>query len=105
MIGRSQKGWIEVPYAGDRREPLPHDLETRAASIWSMPFKAWLQVGAHISIAIPSRPASSNGTPMIFANGRAWAHELRHLMSLDHVEIGCADERQAALRSNLMTKD
>jgi hypothetical protein len=38
------------------------------------------------------------------ANGRAWAHELGHLMSLDHVEIDYADERQAALRSNLMTK-
>jgi hypothetical protein len=32
------------------------------------------------------------------------AHELGHLMSLDHVEIDYADERQAALRSNLMTK-
>ncbi|MFB9262493.1 hypothetical protein ACFFWD_04805 [Bradyrhizobium erythrophlei] len=40
-----------------------------------------------------------------FANGRAWAHELGHLMSLDHVEIDYADERQAAaLRNNLMTK-
>ena len=38
------------------------------------------------------------------ANGRAWAHELGHLMSLDHVDIDYADERQAALRSNLMTK-
>jgi len=38
------------------------------------------------------------------ANGRAWAHELGHLMSLDHVEIDYADEKQAALRSNLMTK-
>jgi hypothetical protein len=38
------------------------------------------------------------------SNGRAWAHELGHLMSLDHVEIDYADERQAALRSNLMTK-
>jgi hypothetical protein len=42
------------------------------------------------------------GTPV--ANGRAWAHELGHLMSLDHVEIDYADERQAPLRSNLMTK-
>jgi hypothetical protein len=40
----------------------------------------------------------------VVANGRAWAHELGHLMSLDHVEIDYADERQAALRSNLMTK-
>ncbi|WFU44326.1 hypothetical protein QA640_18895 [Bradyrhizobium sp. CB82] len=39
-----------------------------------------------------------------FASGRAWAHELGHLMSLDHVEIDYADEKQAALRSNLMTK-
>ncbi len=39
-----------------------------------------------------------------FASGRAWAHELGHLMSLNHVEIDYADERQAALRSNLMTK-
>jgi len=38
------------------------------------------------------------------ASGRAWAHELGHLMSLDHVEIDYADDRQAALRSNLMTK-
>lgn len=37
-------------------------------------------------------------------NARAWAHELGHLMSLDHVEVDYADERQAALRSNLMTK-
>jgi hypothetical protein len=36
--------------------------------------------------------------------GRAWAHELGHLMSLDHVDVDYADERQAALRSNLMTK-
>jgi hypothetical protein len=40
----------------------------------------------------------------VVANGRAWAHELGHLMSLDHIEIDYADERQAALRSNLMTK-
>jgi hypothetical protein len=40
----------------------------------------------------------------VVANGRAWAHELGHLMSLDHVEIDYADERQAALRSNLRTK-
>ena len=40
----------------------------------------------------------------VVASGRAWAHELGHLMSLDHVEIDYADERQAALRSNLMTK-
>jgi hypothetical protein len=38
------------------------------------------------------------------ANGRAWAHELGHLMGLDHIVINYADERQAALRSNLMTK-
>jgi hypothetical protein len=38
------------------------------------------------------------------SNGRAWAHELGHLMSLDHVEVDYADEKQAALRSNLMTK-
>ncbi len=40
----------------------------------------------------------------VAASGRAWAHELGHLMSLDHVDIDYADERQAALRSNLMTK-
>jgi hypothetical protein len=40
----------------------------------------------------------------VAANGRAWAHELGHLMSLDHVEIDYADEKQAPLRSNLMTK-
>ncbi|MGY8631057.1 hypothetical protein RAD15_00995 [Bradyrhizobium sp. 14AA] len=40
-----------------------------------------------------------------FANGRAWAHELGHLMSVDHIEIDYSNERQAAaLRSNLMTK-
>jgi hypothetical protein len=40
----------------------------------------------------------------VTANGRAWAHELGHLMSLDHIEIDYADEKQAALRSkNLMT--
>ena len=38
------------------------------------------------------------------SNGRAWAHELGHLMSLDHVDIDYADEKQAALRSNLMTR-
>ena len=38
------------------------------------------------------------------SSGRAWAHELGHLMSLDHVDIDYADEKQAALRSNLMTK-
>jgi hypothetical protein len=38
------------------------------------------------------------------SNGRAWAHELGHLMSLGHVEIDYANERQATLRSNLMTK-
>jgi hypothetical protein len=40
----------------------------------------------------------------IAADARAWAHELGHLMSLDHVEINYADDRQKALRSNLMTK-
>ena len=40
-----------------------------------------------------------------FANGRAWAHELGHLMSIDHVEIDYTNERQvAALGKNLMTK-
>ena len=38
------------------------------------------------------------------ASGRAWAHELGHLMSLDHIEIDYADQKQAVLRSNLMTK-
>jgi hypothetical protein len=38
------------------------------------------------------------------ANARALAHELGHLMSLDHVEIDYADDKQAALRSNLMQK-
>jgi hypothetical protein len=39
------------------------------------------------------------------ASGRAWAHELGHLLSLDHVEIDYANERQAALIiKNLMTK-
>jgi hypothetical protein len=39
------------------------------------------------------------------ANGRAWAHELGHLMTLDHVEINYQDEkRAAALIKNLMTK-
>jgi len=39
------------------------------------------------------------------SNGRAWAHELGHLMSLDHVDINYADERQAAaLLNNLMTR-
>lgn len=37
-------------------------------------------------------------------NGRVWAHELGHLMSLDHVDVDYADDRQAALRSNLMTR-
>lgn len=38
------------------------------------------------------------------ANGRAWAHELGHLMSLDHVEIDYSNEKQAAQRvKNLMT--
>lgn len=40
-----------------------------------------------------------------FANGRAWAHELGHLMSVDHVDIDYSNERQAAaLGKNLMTK-
>lgn len=38
------------------------------------------------------------------ANGRAWAHELGHLMSLDHVEIDYSNQKQTALRNNLMTK-
>jgi len=39
------------------------------------------------------------------ASGRAWAHELGHLLSLDHIDIDYADERQAAQRTgNLMTK-
>ena len=38
-------------------------------------------------------------------SGRAWAHELGHLMTLDHVEINYQDERRAAvLVKNLMTK-
>ena len=40
----------------------------------------------------------------VVANGRAWAHELGHLMSLDHVEIDYSNEKPTALRSNLMTK-
>jgi hypothetical protein len=40
----------------------------------------------------------------VAADARAWAHELGHLMSLDHIEIDYADDKQAALRSNLMTK-
>ena len=40
-----------------------------------------------------------------FANGRALAHELGHLMSVDHVEVDYTDEKEAARRSkNLMTK-
>jgi|SRR5579871_1281196 len=38
------------------------------------------------------------------ANGRVWAHELGHLLSLDHVDVDYSDQRQAALRSNLMTR-
>ncbi|MEY9885122.1 hypothetical protein [Bradyrhizobium sp. USDA 329] len=39
------------------------------------------------------------------ANGRAWAHELGHLMELDHVEIDYSNEKQAAQRvKNLMVK-
>ena len=39
------------------------------------------------------------------ASGRAWAHELGHLMSLDHVQIDYMKERQAAaLGKNLMTE-
>jgi hypothetical protein len=38
-------------------------------------------------------------------SGRAWAHELGHLLSLDHVDIDYSNERQAALLvNNLMTK-
>jgi hypothetical protein len=39
------------------------------------------------------------------ANGRAWAHELGHLMSLDHVELDYSNQKHTALRSNLMRKD
>jgi len=40
-----------------------------------------------------------------FANGRALAHELGHLMSVDHVEIDYTNEKQAAaMRGNLMFK-
>ena len=39
------------------------------------------------------------------ANGRAWAHELGHLMSLGHIEVDYRNEKQAAIqRNNLMTK-
>jgi hypothetical protein len=39
------------------------------------------------------------------ANGRAWAHELGHLMTLDHVTIDYTKEREAAaLRGNLMVE-
>ena len=39
------------------------------------------------------------------SNGRAWAHELGHLMTLDHVEINYQDEKRAAQRiTNLMVK-
>ncbi|MBV9560030.1 MAG: hypothetical protein JOY90_06145 [Bradyrhizobium sp.] len=39
------------------------------------------------------------------SNGRAWAHELGHLMSLDHVQIDYQNEKQAAaLVNNLMTE-
>ncbi len=40
-----------------------------------------------------------------FANGRAFAHELGHLMSVDHVDIDYMNEKQAAaLHGNLMAK-
>lgn len=40
-----------------------------------------------------------------FANGRAWAHELGHLMSVDHVDVDYSNEKEAAQRGkNLMTK-
>ena len=43
------------------------------------------------------------GNPL--ANGRAWAHELGHLMSLDHMKIDYMKEKQAALlRNNLMVE-
>jgi Metallo-peptidase family M12B Reprolysin-like len=39
------------------------------------------------------------------SNGRAWAHELGHLMTLDHVTIDYTKEREAAaLRGNLMVE-
>ena len=38
------------------------------------------------------------------ANGRTFADELGHLLSLDHVEVDYAKESQAVLRRNLMTK-
>jgi hypothetical protein len=39
------------------------------------------------------------------SNGRAWAHELGHLMSLDHVKIDYQEEKQAAQRiNNLMVE-
>lgn len=37
------------------------------------------------------------------SRGRVWAHELGHLMSLDHVDVDYANDRQA-LHNNLMTK-
>jgi hypothetical protein len=41
----------------------------------------------------------------VAANGRAWAHELGHLMSLDHVKVDYSHEKEAAaLLNNLMTK-
>ena len=38
------------------------------------------------------------------ASGRAWAHELGHLLSLDHVVIDYSDQKQLKDRSNLMVK-
>jgi hypothetical protein len=38
------------------------------------------------------------------ASGRAWAHELGHLLSLDHIEIDYSDQKQLKDRSNLMVK-
>ena len=39
------------------------------------------------------------------ASGRAWAHELGHLLTLDHVKIDFSNEKQAAARrGNLMVE-
>ncbi len=38
------------------------------------------------------------------SDGRVWAHEFGHLLSLDHVDVDYSDDKQAALRNNLMTK-
>lgn len=121
--------WLKAKIAfvmSDRVTDRPYDMAKSARNndqlvLGALSFRHDPDNAVHVYLVNPIPNLSAGGSSYLhsdpepasfvqwygndFANGRALAHELGHLMSLDHVEIDYANESQAAaLRSNLMTK-